>query len=57
MPSNGYERGERVLFDGQRFTGEPLGERHVDESPVARLVSGMLPPVQYASLPVDVHRD
>jgi TnpA family transposase len=53
----GYERGERVLFDGQRLTGEPAGERHVDESPVARLVSGMLPPVQYASLLVDVHRD
>jgi hypothetical protein len=53
----GYERGERVLFDGHELTGEPAGERRVEDSPVARLVSGMLPPVQYASLLIDVHRD
>ena len=54
---DGYERGERVLFDGHKLTGEPAGERRIDDSPVARLVSGMLPPVQYASLLIDVHRD
>ena len=46
-----------MLFDGHGLTGEPAGERRVDDSSVARLVSAMLPPVQYASLLVDVHRD
>jgi TnpA family transposase len=54
---DGYERGERVLFDGQQLTGEPASERRSEPSEIAAVVPRMLPEVQFASLLVDVHRD
>ena len=53
----GYEQGDRVLYDGLRLTGEPPSERHVEESKLAKLAPRMLPEVQYAQLLVDVNRD
>jgi hypothetical protein len=54
---DGYDRGERVLFDGEHLTGEPPGERQTRESKIARLVPAMLPTVQFAEILIDVHRD
>jgi TnpA family transposase len=53
----GYEQGERVLYDGLRLTGEPPSERQMPESKLAKLAPRMLPEVQYAQLLVDVNRD
>ncbi len=57
QPQDGYERGERVLFDGHSLTGEPPGERQTHESKVAKLVPAMLPTIQFSEILIDVHRD
>lgn len=53
----GHERGERVLFDGEKITGERPGEQRVAKSELARVVHGMLPRVELAGLLVEVNRE
>lgn len=54
---DGFERGERVLFDGEKITGERPSEQRVAKSELARVVHGMLPHVELAGLLVEVNRE
>lgn len=54
---HGFERGERVLFDGEKITGERPSEQRVAKCELARVVHGMLPHVELAALLVEVNRE